>query len=200
MARIGVFGGTFNPPHLGHKRLALEAKEKARLDRIIIIPDNVPPHKQASGLVSGEDRLELCRLTFCESFFEISDIELRREGKSYTYLTLELLKELYPDDELFLIIGSDMLLMFDKWVNYELILSMATICCMTRENAVSPDELMSYAENVLGISGNDIVICSSEPFEISSTALRKMASEGKDIGGFVSPGVAEYIRAEKLYI
>lgn len=200
MSRIGVYGGTFNPPHLGHRRLALEAKETAELDKIIVIPDNVPPHKQAETLVSGENRLELCRRTFCEDFFEFSGIELNREGPSYTYLTLQALKEQYPDDELFLIIGSDMLLMFDKWVNFRLILSMAKLCCMTREADVSSEELKAFASGTLGLSDDDVIICPAEPFEISSTGLRRMIACGQSIEGFVTTAAAEYILENELYI
>ena len=137
MRRTGLFGGTFNPPHVAHLRLAEKAIEGARLDRVIIMPAFIPPHKAAPELLKSEDRLELCRRTFCGEKFEISDLELRRKGKSYTVQTLEELKELYPDDEFFLIIGSDMLLSFKNWSRYEDILKYASLCVMTREKAVS---------------------------------------------------------------
>ena len=96
---IGIFGGTFNPPHKGHTRLAREAVEKLGLDRMLIVPSCIPPHKIPGKLASGEDRLEMCRLAFCkDSRFEVSSIELDRGSKSYTVETLRELKKIYPDD------------------------------------------------------------------------------------------------------
>ena len=90
MSRIGVFGGTFNPPHLGHLRLAQAAKAQCALDTVLIMPANIPPHKQAHDLVAGDDRLALCRLTFADEGFVVSDLELRRTGKSISPETLRM--------------------------------------------------------------------------------------------------------------
>ena len=96
--RIGIFGGTFNPPHKGHKKLALEIKEKAELDMIIIIPTFTPPHKEGKDLASGEHRIKMCEMMFTEDFFTVSDMEIKRQGKSFTYDTLLELKKFYGDD------------------------------------------------------------------------------------------------------
>lgn len=200
MANIGIFGGTFNPPHLGHKRLAFEAAKAAGLDKIIVIPDAQPPHKDSPFLADGIDRLEMCRRTFCESLFEISDIELKREGKSYTVDTLTELKKLFPDDELFLIIGSDMLLCFDKWRRFEDILSMVTLVCLSRESAITSDELLCFAKERLGIDEGGIIISDSLPFEVSSTEIRRMIALKDDASDFLAPGAYRFIKERRIYL
>ena len=199
MARIGIFGGTFNPPHLGHKRLALDAFSAAKLDRLIVIPDNSPPHKDSGELVGASDRLEMAKLTFSEDIFFVSDIEIKRSGKSYTYDTLIEIGKQCPGDELFLIIGSDMLLSFDKWFRYEEILSMVTICCMSRESNEPPEMLEQFALRTLGLNEGDIIISRSEPFEISSTEIRRLIKSGKSAARFLDPGTHDFIIRKHLY-
>ena len=199
MRRTGLFGGTFNPPHVAHLRLAEKAIEGAGLDRVIIMPAFIPPHKAAPELLKSEDRLELCRRTFCGEKFEISDLELRRKGKSYTVQTLEELKELYPDDEFFLIIGSDMLLSFKNWYRYEDILKYASLCVMTREKAVSRKKLFEYCKNVLKLSSKDFIILDSDAFELSSTEVRQKAKEGKNLSNMLTEKANEYIKEKSFY-
>ncbi len=199
--RIGIFGGTFNPVHMGHKRLAEEIKKRASLDKIIIMPTFTPPHKAGKDLASGKDRLEMCRLMFTEDYFSVSDLELKREGKSYTVDTLTILKVLYPDDELFLIIGSDMLLSFDRWYRYRDILSMATLCVASRVDSISFADLFHYASETLCLdSGKDeIILADIEPFECSSTQIREKLKEGKDVRSLTGDEVYDYMRLNLLY-
>ena len=199
MRRTGLFGGTFNPPHVAHLRLAEKAIEGSGLDRVIIMPAFIPPHKAAPELLKSEDRFELCRRTFCGEKFEISDLELRRKGKSYTVQTLEELKKLYPDDEFFLIIGSDMLLSFKKWFRYEDILKYASLCVMTREKAVSRKTLFEYCKNVLKLSSKDFIILDSDAFELSSTEVRQKAKEGKNLSNMLTEKANEYIKEKSFY-
>ena len=199
MRRTGLFGGTFNPPHVAHLRLAEKAIEGAGLDRVIIMPAFIPPHKAAPELLKSEDRFELCRRTFCGEKFEISDLELRRKGKSYTVETLEELKKLYPDDEFFLIIGSDMLLSFKNWYRYEDILKYASLCVMTREKAVSRKTLFEYCKNVLKLSSEDFIILDSDAFELSSTEVRQKAKEGKNLSNMLTEKANEYIKEKSFY-
>ena len=127
--RLGIFGGTFNPPHMGHIRLVTAIADKLQLDRVLIIPASVPPHKHVLNLARSRDRFEMCRLSFeGDRRFSVSDTELLRVGKSYTYDTLCEIKKKYPDAELFLIVGSDMLATFDEWYRYHDILMMCTLC------------------------------------------------------------------------
>ena len=197
--RIGIFGGTFNPPHKGHKRMALEMMKAAYLNKMLIIPTFTPPHKNATDLASGKDRVKMCELLFSEDCFTVSDIEMKREGKSYTVDTLTELKKIYPDDELFLIIGSDMLLSFDRWYRYEDILSMATLCVATRENEISTETLSDYAETKLGLSEGAYILSEMSPMVCSSTEVRNMVKKGSDLSAVLTESVAEHIRNYDLY-
>ena len=197
--RIGIFGGTFNPPHNGHKKLALEIKEKADLDRILIIPTFTPPHKEGKDLASGEHRIKMCEMMFSEDFFSVSDMEINRQGKSYTYYTLLELKEAFPDDELFLIIGSDMLLSFHTWFRYEDIISMVTLCVATREDKVDFNQLLTYSHNTLGLGEDSIIIADIEPYECSSTDVRKLLSLGLDASIMTGREIFDYMRLNLLY-
>lgn len=199
--RIGIFGGTFNPPHLGHKHLAEEIKEKARLDKIIIIPANTPPHKESKALAEGSHRVKMCELLFSESFYEISDIELKRQGKSYTVDTVLELKKLYPDDELFLIIGADMLMSFDKWYRYRDILSDIKLCVSVRDDDVKTADLCSYSKDVLKLDADkeEIIIADVEPWVCSSTGVRERLSLGLDCAELISVDVFNYARLNLIY-
>lgn len=202
MKRIGIFGGTFNPPHLAHKRLALEMLEKAQLDTMLIIPTFVPPHKNANELASAEDRLEMCRRTFCEDCFKVSDIEIRREGKSYTYDTLCQLKEMYKDSKLFLVVGSDMLLSFHKWYRFDDILKMATLCAISREDGEGALMLSAYAKDVLGLNEikGEIIISKANPIELSSTEIRLKIKAGEDVRTLIEEKTLCFIKEKELYL
>ncbi len=197
--RIGIFGGSFNPPHLGHKRLAESMLSCAQLDKILIVPAATPPHKDADGLVSEADRLSMCNLLFDGEAFEVSSIELNRGGKSYTVHTVRELKVLYPDDQLFLIIGSDMLLSFHKWFRFEEILENVTLCVATRENEISLDKLRDYARETLGLNEGQIVFSPIEAFECSSTEIRKLIREGDRAEKYVPHNLYEYILKNGFY-
>lgn len=201
MTRLGLFGGTFNPPHLAHKMLALRAAEAANLDTVLIMPDAEPPHKVSSGLISGGDRLELCRRTFTEPVFQVSDLELRRTGKSYTVDTVREMQKLYAPDALHLIIGSDMLLTFHQWRDYETILSMAKLIVLSRETDILPDDLAAFAETVLGLSreNGDLLILTDLPQVLSSTAIRERVRAGEAIDGLVTDAANAYIKEKGFY-
>ena len=191
--KIGIFGGTFNPPHKGHTRLAREAARKLGLSKVIIIPSCIPPHKIPGKLASGDDRLEMCRLAFDDGLFEISSTELDRGNKSYTVETLRELKKIYPEDELYFIIGSDMLATFTQWYCWEEILELAFICAASREKGFEPD-LTPYTEE----QKKRIVLLDAEPFEVSSTQLRRIvAKEGQT--DLIDEKVRDYIEANDLY-
>lgn len=202
--KTGVFGGTFNPPHKGHTRLATEFANKLGLDRVLIIPDKAPVHKSARDLESDFDRLNMCRLAFSDGRFEISGIETERDTDSYTVYTLRELKKLYPDDELYLIVGSDMFLMFANWYRYREILDMCTLCVASRCEKESIDGLKKYSADELnipidGLCGNGIIISPVEPFEISSTELRSLLKSGGNTDRYLDPAVRKYIEDRGLY-
>ena len=131
--KIGIFGGSFNPVHNGHIRLALFYKEKLQLDLILVIPANIPPHKSVQNFVSADDRINMLKLAFEDyDFVKVSDIEFKISGKNYTVKTLTELKKEYPNDEFYLIVGGDMFLCFETWKEYEQILSMCKVCTAPR--------------------------------------------------------------------
>lgn len=191
--KIGVFGGTFNPPHLGHVRLAKEAAEKIGADKMLIIPSCIPPHKMPGKLASGDERMQMCRLAFEDEIFEISSIELDRGDKSYTVETLRELKKIYPGSELYFIIGSDMLETFTQWYRWEEILTLAKICAASREKGFEADLSVYTPEQ-----RERIIFLETEPLEVSSTQIRvEIAKNGTP--GFINPKVLKYIEENGLY-
>ena len=198
MMDIGVYGGTFDPIHKGHARLLELAKTLGGLDKVIVMPDRIPPHKQRDDMASPEDRLEMCRLTFSgHDDIEVSDYEIRQEGKSYSVLTLRHLKKLYPEDRLWFIMGSDMLTSFTQWYCYEEILTLAGLICLTRYSGDS-EELEAAAEE-LRAKGGEIKILPAEAFEVSSSQLRKLIAEGDDCKEYLDSRVRKYINSKGLY-
>ena len=199
MSRIGLFGGTFNPPHLAHLRLATLAAEQCSLDEIIIMPTFLPPHKQASQLLSGEERMELCKYTFTSSVFSFSDFELKKGGKSYTVETLRHLKGTNPGDTLFLIIGSDMLLSFDRWFCWQEILQLSRLIVLSREDEITQSELSAYAERVLHLNEEEYDVLNCAPQMLSSTEIREKLQRGEDVSSFLTPKAYQRILEKGYY-
>ena len=201
--KIGILGGTFNPPHKGHVKLGLDFAKKLSLDRVLVIPSKEPTHKKAPELASAGDRLEMCSLAFDNSIFEVSDIEIKSDRDSYTVYTLEMLKEKYPDSEFYLIIGSDMFLIFDRWYRFEDILSMCTVCVEARENDESITALKKFAKNTLGIDtakSDKIIINRVKPYPVSSTEIRQRIKDGRGVKRLLGEKVSEYIKNRGLYL
>ncbi|MGN0526119.1 MAG: nicotinate (nicotinamide) nucleotide adenylyltransferase [Acutalibacteraceae bacterium] len=197
MTKIGIYGGSFDPPHKGHKLLCENLKKVSGVEKVLIIPAAVSPFKSKTN-VSGEDRLNMCRLNFNDSFCEVLDIELARGGKSYTIDTLNQVKKLYPESELYLFMGDDMLLSFNKWYKHEEILKLCTLVCACRtENLSELQNMKDYAENVLGLKGNKCIICESVPFEISSSQIREADLDEKE--KYLDANVFNYIKSRGLY-
>ncbi len=195
--KTGLFGGSFDPVHLGHKRLADFAVEALGLDKMLIIPAALSPFKESSG-ADESDRLAMCKAAFPEAHFEVSDIEMRRGGKSYTVDTVSEVKRLYPDSSLYLIIGSDQVLSFNRWYRYKDILGMVTLAGVSREGGIPRDELERFAEKELRPYGRCEILDFS-PLEISSTCLREMLLQSRDTGEFLNPAVRDYIDKKGLY-
>lgn len=201
MSATAIFGGTFNPVHNGHIRLLKLVNERFGFDRIIIMPAKVPPHKDAPQLASEQHRSEMCRLAFdgMENA-EVSDFEINNEGKSYSVITLRHFHKIYPDDKLYFIMGSDMLLSFEKWYCYEEILSLAALVCISRSEADTA-LLEPYAQK-LREKGGEVIIIEEKPFEVSSTMLRKMIKEknSTNLYCYLPENVVKYILDNNLYI
>lgn len=200
MSKIGIFGGTFNPIHLGHIRLGQLVLDEIKLDKILYIPDNTPPHKSDRNLVCGEDRLNMIDISIKDyDNMESSDIELNREGKSYTFETLLELKNLYPNDELYLITGADMFLTLDKWREPETIFKTAIIIGVPRVNS-DFEKMEEYAENVIKPMGAKVFMLSQTVFDTaSSTYVRENIDDHQKIKDMITPEVYRYITEKGLY-
>lgn len=197
MAKIGLFGGSFNPIHNGHINLAVSVKNELKLDKVIFIPSGTAPHKSSNEYASAEDRLKMCRLAL-EDYddFEISDYELCRQGKSYTVYTVRHFKQLYPYDELVWMVGSDMLLTFDQWYEYREILGKVTLAAISRYGS-DLNELYKMSEK-LSLYGK-IIVVNASAVTISSTKIRKMIKNNEDLSCYLNGKVVKYIMLKNLY-
>ncbi len=172
---IAIFGGSFNPPHLGHLEAARAVEEELAPDKLLIIPANIPPHKaMEEGSPSPEERMELCRLNFASvRGAEVSDIEIRREGKSYTADTLEELMAQYPGAEFTFLLGTDMLLTFEEWYRYRFLLENMTLAVLARREGDETD-IVRRAEYLRNEYGAKIVFIRREPTPMASTDIREL--------------------------
>lgn len=197
--KTGIYGGTFNPIHNGHLHIVEEFRRGLGLDRVLLIPTRVPPHKAAPDLASAGERFAMCRLAAQgKPWLELSDIEMRREGKSYTAETLEELSALYPQDQFYLLMGEDMFLTLGSWYRPETIFSLASVCTTPR----SPDGLDALRQKALEYTGQFQARCFLEhiPYlPISSTQVRQAVARGEDISGLVPQAVATYMKERRLY-
>ncbi len=194
---ICIFGGSFDPVHKGHKKLALFVAERLQLKKMLIIPAGLSPFKKSTG-ANEEQRLTMCRLAFPEDIFEISDVEIKRGGKSYTVDTVAAVKELYPDEKIYLLIGSDQLLSFDRWYRYRDILSAVTLVSVSRESGIETERLNEFADENLRPYG-ECKIFDFDAFEVSSSFLREKLASGDDASEYIDRSVAAYIQKEGLY-
>lgn len=172
--KIAIYGGSFNPPHLGHVEAARTVASALAPDRLLIVPASVPPHKElADGSPTAQQRLELCRLAFADiPGAEISEMELRREGKSYSYDTVRLLREENPDAQLILVVGTDMLLSFEKWYQFRYLLENCTLAVLARGED-DLDELRAAAAYLRTTYDADVTVLPHEPIAISSETIRE---------------------------
>ena len=187
--RIGVLGGSFNPPHIGHLVVASDAFEALELDRLLIVPASANPLKGigASG-ATAEERLEMVRLTFGgDPRFEVSSMELERGGLSYTVDTLEALTALHPGVELTLLLGMDSLRTMDRWKRPDRIRELARLAVLSRsgndDHAVPPGVTVVTARRV----------------DVSASEIRSRVAAGKSVRGFVVESVERFISAAELY-
>ena len=196
--RIAVFGGTFDPIHNGHVELARRFAETLNLDRVILMPTFIPPHKLKCDMAPAVDRLAMCQLA-CAPYPEltVSDMEINRRGASYTVLTLESLNRQYPESELFLLTGADMFLTLGTWYRFADIARLATLCAAPRNDAGIAD-LQAYAEELTQKGARCFVATFTVP-PWSSTAVREKLQRGESMTVALSPEVAAYIDAHGLY-
>lgn len=195
--KIGMYGGSFNPPHSGHLYLANEISRRLELDKLIIIPSNISPQKSNNGNIDPVHRINMCKAVFDSPLFEVSDCEIARGGKSFTFDTLSYLKDLYPDGEFYLFMGSDMLLSFHTWYRFADILKMCTLCAISREDEKNADVLKHYADTVL--ADGKVLVFDIDPIEVSSSQIRENLQNGKSCKGLINSKTEKYIKENKLY-
>lgn len=197
MKRLGIYGGSFSPPHMGHLHAARQFITEAQLDELIIMPAGRPPHKALDGGADSLDRLYMCRLLFeKEQNMVVSDYEIQKQGASFTVLTLEHFSS--PDTELFFLCGSDMFLSLDTWRNPERIFALATIFCCSREE----DDMAELEAKKAFFEENfkaKILLSNSRPLPVSSSELRRRLILGEDTEELLANEIREYILEKGLY-
>lgn len=211
--KTGILGGTFNPIHLAHLRIAEEAQKEFRLDRVLFIPAADPPHKDIDGEVSFAHRFAMVERAIREyPCFQASDLEIRRSGKSFSVDTLEILQREDPAGERFFIIGLDSYRDIASWKDFTRLFSLCHLVVATRpgiavENPLDPLPVAirrdfcydSRAGKILHKSGNYVFFLSGTHLDISSTQVRQRLIEGQSVSRLVPPTVAEYIEEHGLY-
>jgi nicotinate-nucleotide adenylyltransferase len=199
--RVGVFGGTFDPVHHGHLILADQAREQARLDQVWFVPAPRPPHKEEAVLTRFDQRVEMLNLALAgQPAFRVSEIEKDRPGLSYSVETLAEFRRLHPQDEFFLLVGSDTLADLPKWREPHRLLQLAGLLVMARPNNPVPDEATLGAQ--LGLTGNEslrLEILDTPQIDISSRDLRRRAGAARSLRYFLPRAVEMYILEKKLY-
>ena len=186
--KIGILGGTFNPIHIGHLILAEEVREKLSLDRVIFVPTYLPAHKGNSDIAPAKARLAMVKLAIKgNKYFSVSDIEIKRNGRSYTIDTLKEFKKAYPKDELYFVIGSDLLKYLDEWKDLGEIIKMVRFIVATRPGY--PLEKIPSHISTIPIRAVDI----------SGFEIRKAIKENKSFRYLVPGSVLKYISLKRLY-
>ena len=194
---MGILGGTFNPPHIGHLICAQEALGQLRLDTVVWVPSGVPPHREVEADPGPEARYEMCELAVGEDErFALSRVELEREGPSFMADTLRELHSRSPDDELFLLLGGDQAASLRSWHEPEEVLSLATVAVVERTGWPRP----AVGVKLSGLRGAERIVFFDMPrVDVSSSLVRRRAREGKPIRYLVPDKVAGYIGAHSLY-
>jgi nicotinate-nucleotide adenylyltransferase len=197
--RIGVFGGTFDPVHLGHLLLAEACREQAGLDRVIFIPAGIPPHKQGRELTPGNDRAEMLEFAIAgHPEFTVDRSEIKRSGPSYTVDTLRALRHNQPADEFCLLMGADSLAEFHLWKDPREIASLASLVVVNRGSQAPPD-LASLIPQLGESAVSQIQIVTMPAIEISASDIRQRAQQGRSLRYLVPRAVERYILEHKLY-
>jgi len=197
VTRVGILGGTFNPPHIGHLVMAQEAREQLGLDRVVLMPVAVPPHKEADGDPGADVRLQLARLAAeGEEGVEVSTAEIDRGGASFTVDTLGELHERYPEQELTFIVGADMAHSLPAWREPERILELARLAVAEREGIARDD----IAERLAPLhDGSRVTFFDMPRIDVSSSDIRRRVAEGRSVRHLVPDAVAQAIAERDLY-
>jgi nicotinate-nucleotide adenylyltransferase len=210
--RLGIFGGTFDPPHVGHLLAASDAFEHLSLDLLVFVPAAVQPLKAGRTTAPGADRLAMARLTIGgDTRFAVDPVEVERDGLSYTVETLRGFAERFPAADRFLLVGSDVLSTFAQWRDPRQVLALATLAVLTRRDdsesgtngdssrSDDADGMARTLEPVTAELERRMTMVPTRRFDVSSTEIRDRVRCGKSIHGFVIDGVGAYISSHGLY-
>ncbi len=215
--RLGILGGTFNPVHFGHLRIAEEAREALQLDKVLFIPTHIPPHKGGEEIIPPDIRMEMVTLAVQDNpFFEVSNMELTRGGKSYSVETLKALRERYHGDAFWFIIGMDSFLEIGIWKNYGELFELTNFIVAGRPGSwegrgkENPTERLpvdirgnfcydSSLDRIVHRSGLETRFIETTLLDISSTGVRQSVSEGGSTRYLMPPEVENFIREKELY-
>ena len=194
MSKVGIFGGAFDPPHIGHTELAAQARKELKLSELLIIPTAQPPLKGKCAAAFA-DRFEMAKLAFGSiEGCAVSDIEKKIGGKSFTINTLRALREIYPSKtDFYLIIGGDQLFTIEKWFRFEAILKECHVCAVTRDG-INYADMQEYANELGRVKVLNLGIPA-----VSSSEVREKLAKGEDISGLVPDDVIAYINDRGLY-
>lgn len=200
---IGILGGTFDPPHLGHLALARAALATGQVEQVLLIPTAIPPHKTRSDISSPQHRLAMARLLAdIDQRLIVSDIEIRRNGASYSIDTVRELMLQQPEDKFRLVIGADMAIMFDQWRNAEELIEIACPLIAARPGFSFPEGFGStLPENITESERKALLggVFSMKPFSVSSTEIREACFLGQDLSDYIPESIIAYIKTHKLY-
>lgn len=198
MKRMGLFGGSFDPIHQGHVEMALQLADALELDGVLLMPTFVPPHKIRESMASASHRLEMCRLVAkAHPKLQVSDLELTREGASFTVDTLRTLCQQHPDTRWYLITGADMFMTLRSWYRFEEIAQRAVLCTVPRAGT-DPAELNAYAKE-LAADGAECYVHPHPVATVSSTDLRRRVMAGESLSGLMPDAVVAYVEQQGLY-
>lgn len=198
--KIGIFGGSFDPVHLGHTGLAADAVKQVGLDKVVFVPAKLQPFKLDKKLTSGNARMDMLRLATADmDNVEISSYELDAEGISYSYLTMRAMQEKYGEAaKLYFITGTDTFLQINKWTNAEEMITSYSYVIGTRPG-YKQEELDSFIDKQRRKYGTEIININNTQIDVSSTEIRDMLRAGKSAAGLISGEVERYIRENGLY-
>ncbi len=210
--KIGIIGGTFNPIHIAHLRIAEEVRDRLGLERVVFMPAAAPPHKPLAGELSFGHRYAMVELAIGDNpAFTVSDLEGRRGGASYSIHTLTELRELHPEDELYFIIGSDSFLEIASWYRFAELFACCNIVVVERPGgrisdlaaalpaAIAGEFVPESNERLIHRSGFSVHYLVGVPLAISSSAIRDLAREGHSLRYLVPDAVARYITEQRIY-
>lgn len=198
MENIAVFGGTFNPIHIGHIEILASINSLEFIDKVIIMPSKIPPHKEVDFLADESHRIAMCKIV-SDKFSKVTvcDLELKRKGKSYTVDTVSELKVIYPNAKIYLTIGADMLLSFHTWKGYEDIIKQVSFICFNRGNYNETQVLKAIS--FLETKGAEIIFVKEKITDISSTVIRENINNRDILGQYIPKDILNYIDENSVF-